>query len=35
VWLVIRDGDARRREGALLVAVYVGFVVWFLLAGDR
>jgi Ca2+:H+ antiporter len=35
VWLVVRDGDARRREGALLIAVYLGFVVWFLLAGER
>ncbi len=35
VALVTYDADARRREGAFLIAVYVGFVVWFLLAGDR
>jgi hypothetical protein len=32
---VIRDGLARRWEGALLISVYGGFVVWFLAAGDR
>jgi Ca2+:H+ antiporter len=35
VGFVIRDGRARRWEGALLIAVYAGFVVWFLSAGDR
>ena len=35
VALVIYDADARRREGVFLIATYVGFVVWFLLAGDR
>ena len=35
VWLVVRDADARRTEGAALVALYVAFVVWFLLSGDR
>jgi Ca2+:H+ antiporter len=35
VGFVIRDGRARRWEGALLIAVYAGFVVWFLAAGDR
>jgi hypothetical protein len=32
---VIRDGISRRWEGALLIAVYGGFVLWFLSAGDR
>jgi Ca2+:H+ antiporter len=35
VGFVIRDGRARRWEGALLIAVYGGFVVWFLSAADR
>jgi Ca2+:H+ antiporter len=35
VGFVIRDGRARRWEGALLIAVYGGFVVWFFSAGDR
>ena len=35
VGFVIHDGRARRWEGALLIAVYGGFVVWFLSAGDR
>ena len=35
VGFVIRDGRSRRWEGALLIAVYAAFVVWFLAAGDR
>ena len=35
VAFVIRDGTSRSWEGALLIAVYGGFVVWFLTAGDR
>jgi Ca2+:H+ antiporter len=35
VAFVIRDGRARRWEGALLIAVYSGFVLWFLAAGER
>jgi Ca2+:H+ antiporter len=35
VGFVIRDGRSRRWEGALLIAVYGAFVVWFLAAGDR
>jgi hypothetical protein len=32
---VIRDGIARRWEGALLIAVYAGFAAVFLALGDR
>jgi Ca2+:H+ antiporter len=35
VGFMIRDGRARRWEGALLIAVYGGFVLWCLSAGDR
>jgi Ca2+:H+ antiporter len=35
VAFVIRDGRARRWEGALLIGVYAAFAVWFLAAGDR
>ena len=35
VGIVIRDGRARRWEGVLLIGVYGGFVLWFLLAGER
>jgi Ca2+:H+ antiporter len=35
VGFVIRDGRSRRWEGALLIAVYGAFVLWFLAAGDR
>jgi Ca2+:H+ antiporter len=35
VAFVIRDGRARRWEGALLIGVYAALVVWFLAAGDR
>ncbi|MFY9577823.1 MAG: calcium/proton exchanger [Gaiellaceae bacterium] len=35
VAVVIRDGRARRWEGALLVAVYAAMVIAFLFAGDR
>jgi Ca2+:H+ antiporter len=35
VAFVIRDGRSRRWEGALLITVYGGFVLWFLSAGDR
>ena len=35
VAFVIRDGRSRRWEGALLIAVYGGFVVAFYFAGDR
>ena len=35
VAFVIRDGRSRRWEGALLIAVYVGFALWVLAVGDR
>ena len=35
VAFVIRDGRSRRWEGALLIAVYVGFAPWVLAVGDR
>jgi Ca2+:H+ antiporter len=35
VAFVIRDGRSRRWEGALLIAVYAAFVIWFLASGDR
>ncbi len=35
VAFVIRDGRSRRWEGFLLVGVYVAFVIWVALAGDR
>jgi Ca2+:H+ antiporter len=35
VAFVIRDGRARRWEGALLIGVYAALVVWFAVAGDR
>jgi Ca2+:H+ antiporter len=35
VAFVIRDGKSHRWEGALLVGVYAGFVIWALAAGDR
>jgi Ca2+:H+ antiporter len=35
VAFLIRDGRSRRWEGALLIAVYGGFVLWFLSVGDR
>jgi len=35
VAFVIRDGIARRWEGALLIAVYGGFAAWVLAVGDR
>jgi Ca2+:H+ antiporter len=35
VAFVLRDGRSRRWEGALLMAVYAGFVVWIFLTGDR
>ena len=33
VAFVIRDGRSRRWEGALLIAVYVGFALWCLCCG--
>ena len=35
VAFVIRDGRSRRWKGALLIAVYLGLVAWFLAVGDR
>ena len=35
VAFVIRDGRSRRWEGLLLIAVYIGFALWFFAAGDR
>jgi Ca2+:H+ antiporter len=35
VGVVIRDGIARRWEGALLIGVYAALVVWFLTVADR
>ncbi len=35
VGLVVADGRSRRWEGFMLIAVYAGIVVGFLLAGDR
>jgi Ca2+:H+ antiporter len=35
VGLVIRDGRAQRRDGYLLIGVYLALVVWFLVAGER
>jgi len=35
VAFVIRDGRSRRWEGALLIAVYGAFALWFLASGDR
>jgi Ca2+:H+ antiporter len=35
VAFVIRDGRARRWQGALLIAVYGGFVIWFLSVPER
>jgi Ca2+:H+ antiporter len=35
VAFVVRDGRARRWEGAVLVAAYAAFALWCLLAGDR
>jgi Ca2+:H+ antiporter len=35
VGLVIHNGRARHWKGALLIALYGGFVVWFFYAGDR
>jgi Ca2+:H+ antiporter len=35
VAFVVRDGRARRWQGALLIAVYGGFVIWFLSVPER
>jgi Ca2+:H+ antiporter len=35
VSFVVRDGRSRRWEGALLIGVYVAFVIWVFLVGDR
>jgi Ca2+/H+ antiporter len=35
VWLVIRDGRAARREGAVLLGLYGLAVIGFAIAGDR
>jgi Ca2+:H+ antiporter len=35
VAFVLRDGRSRRWEGLLLIAVYIGFALWVLAAGDR
>lgn len=35
VAFVLRDGRARRWEGAVLIAAYAALVIWFLTVGDR